>query len=317
MPERVQFARSSIKISGRWGAIFTRIAATDRYIVGLDVAVLFHSVLTGLLGELPPGYFSRCRSITIQHKEDHFDPGLAAGLQTIGERIRDIIRHLSLRSDIPYLRRISIELENHPMESIFQRNYSLFACFPAQVTELEVKFSYSEATNSVVWIRSHDFREFGLKSAELSAATGLKKLTVLGASCGVAKELLGVFVGESRVESFEQDAWKDSVPTSSPETALDVEGGEEEEENESVLDAEAGSESHRYGLTRTQSEREDEEEAERRYKLRSHVFESNYLTPTGCSRFPPVRKRGLGKRIACALKRWTRRGQRPSFDYTI
>ncbi|KAL0568178.1 hypothetical protein V5O48_013815 [Marasmius crinis-equi] len=210
--ERIRFVKFSRNVSDLWHAILLRVSATHLYILGPAHASALLDMLGGKV-EMPVDFYLHlgglCRSITIQHANDHLFPA-PVGLQRMGAIFRDIIRELSgdhCPLQLPFLRRISLELKNYLMQSVSKDNSFLFARFPKQVTELEINFAYGEDTRlkNIEGIKTH-WETFGLKNAE---STGLKKLTVLGASSKVTKELLGVFGGSERVQ-LKQDAWKET-----------------------------------------------------------------------------------------------------------
>ncbi|KAL0577404.1 hypothetical protein V5O48_004569 [Marasmius crinis-equi] len=164
------------------------------------------------------------------YTNDHLFP-CAAGLQPIGVDFRDIIQELSNDHSplqLPFLRRISLELKNHLMESVFNENTFLFTSFPKQVTELEINFAYGEDTNpkTIQGIKSRVWQRFALQNAK---SARLEKLMVLGASSGVTKELLGVFGSLEKLESFKQDAWKEAPVK--PEAQADVVVAREEDDS--------------------------------------------------------------------------------------
>ncbi|KAL0568179.1 hypothetical protein V5O48_013816 [Marasmius crinis-equi] len=321
--ERTVFARYSISVSNIWHAIFLRVEATDYYILGPDNAWTFLRILRGYQ-KMSTNYrldlrlVDLCRSITLQHTNDRLFP-CAVGLQPIGVDFRDIIQELSNDHSplqLPFLRRISLELKNHLMESVFDGNTFLFTSFPKQVTELEINFTYGEDTDpkTIQGIKSRVWRRFELQNAK---SARLKKLMVLGASSGVTRELLAVFGGSEKLESFKQDAWKEAPVK--PEAQADVVVAREEDEddgNEQLFDAETGLEprSSASDLIWSQEE-EEEEEKERETRLRAlaQVLDGNFWTPTGYSKKPPT-VRGWGEILAHELRRWTVRSQYSDMD---
>ncbi|KAL0574636.1 hypothetical protein V5O48_007332 [Marasmius crinis-equi] len=236
--ERALFIKSSVVVSSSWHSIFLRVAATDFYVLSPSHGLVFLEITRGRRTSTAINYplDTLCRSLTIESENDHLLPGPEMQeQQPIGIVFGAIIQELSrFATRLPYLRRISFEVKNYLMETVFERNQSLLACFPKQVTELEINFTYGEDTDplNVLAIKSRGFETFGLQKAQ---SAGLKKLTVLGTSSGVVKELLGVFGGREKLEEFRQDAWKEVAQPIVTATQ------EEEEENDEVFyDSETG-----------------------------------------------------------------------------
>ncbi|KAJ8073526.1 hypothetical protein PM082_011802 [Marasmius tenuissimus] len=214
-PQRATLIKSSMLVSNTWRSIFVRIAATDVYVLSPSHGIAFLDMLRG--GNLTKTNYPLdilCRSITIRHENDHLLPGPEIQEeQPMGFIFRDIIAELyRLPERLPMLRRISLELQDYLMETVFERNHTLFSHFPSQVTELELKFSYGIETDPLVVsaIKSRGYEKFGLEKVK-STGLGVRRLTVLGTSSGVAKEVLGVFGGLDKVEVLKQDAWKEEI----------------------------------------------------------------------------------------------------------
>ncbi|KAL0580851.1 hypothetical protein V5O48_001143 [Marasmius crinis-equi] len=234
--ERIRLAESCFDVSHLWHSIFLRVAATDFYITNISQASQFLDVLRGkreMSSEHSLDLTGLCRSITIQHK--HGLPG-----DPIGFVFRDIMDELARdtsdypqRLQLPFLRRIALELQNdHVMESVFEGNSSLFSCvpsfsgFPQQLTELEINFSSGEDGKSTIKTRRHE--RSGLENG--------KRLAVLGTSGRVAKELLGVSGGSDELQLFSQDVVKDF----NQQTAAAVEEAGVDDDSEEFFDAETG-----------------------------------------------------------------------------
>ncbi|KAL0565276.1 hypothetical protein V5O48_016750 [Marasmius crinis-equi] len=219
--ERTRLIKSSVEMSGLWHIIFTRVVSKDFYIIGPYHASIFLDLLRGkreTSADNPLDLTALCRSITIQHEGDRLLPA-PDELQPIAFIFRYILRELSnVKSPVqlPFLRRVSLELQDYLMETVFDANSYLFTCLPNQMTELEIKFTYSEKTkpSQIQGVKMWLLDRFGLKKAQI---TGLKRVTVLGASRGSTIELLRVFGGPGRIE-FKQDAWGESVK---PELLID------------------------------------------------------------------------------------------------
>ncbi|KAL0580676.1 hypothetical protein V5O48_001317 [Marasmius crinis-equi] len=179
-----------------------------------------------------------CRSITIEYRKISLCWKYFTG---IGFWLRKVINMIKLSNDhdpsrgqrlqLPNLRRISFKVRtSRPMEAVFYGNHSLFSClppfsdFPQQVTNLEVSFTHGEPEKTPCC----RYERFGLG----------KRVTVLGTSEKVARQLVGILKRSKGVPVFKQEhiAWKE------------VESEEEQEDDgdgdESVewFDAETGSE---------------------------------------------------------------------------
>ncbi|KAK1223396.1 hypothetical protein PQX77_013729 [Marasmius sp. AFHP31] len=241
-PQRATLIKSSLLVSNTWRSIFIRVAATDVYILSPSHGIAFLDTLRG--GSLPNTNYPLdilCRSITIQHENDHLLPGPEIQEeQPMGLIFRDIIAELyRLPERLPILRRISLELQDYLMETVFERNHALFSHFPSQVTELELKFSYGIETDPLVVsaIKSRGYEKFGLEKVR-STGLSVKRLTVLGTSSGVAKEVLDIFGGLDKVEVFKQDAWKDEVKQVVKIDAVPPREEDEDDEDEEFFDSE-------------------------------------------------------------------------------
>ncbi|KAF9255426.1 hypothetical protein L218DRAFT_350627 [Marasmius fiardii PR-910] len=210
--QRAFFMKSSLLVSKSWRAVFLPVAATDIYILGPSHGSLLLDILHGKREsrDFFYTYDTHCRSITFQHENKYLLPGPASQReQPMGFIIRDILHELSRSPErLPMFRRISIELKNYLMETIFEGNDSLFSCFPKQVMELDIHFTYGEDTYPLVVraIKSRDYERFGLKAVN---GSDVRELRVFGTSSGVAKELLEVFGGRESLQVFEQDAWEE------------------------------------------------------------------------------------------------------------
>ncbi|KAL0574639.1 hypothetical protein V5O48_007335 [Marasmius crinis-equi] len=238
IPERAFLMKSSLLVSSAWQSIFVKVVATDFHIIGPSHGLMFLDMLRGRM-QTPIDYplDTLCRSITIEHANDHLLPGPETQEQQPAGLLFGALIHELHRSPrrFPHLRRLSLELKDYLMETVFERNATLFSRFPKQVTELELNFTYGEDTDpiSVQVIKSRGFEKFGLEKVK-SADHGVRKLTVLGTSSGVAKEVLSVFGGLERVDLFKQDAWKEVAEPVVP--AIE----QEENNDEEFLEAEAG-----------------------------------------------------------------------------
>ncbi|KAJ8073520.1 hypothetical protein PM082_011796 [Marasmius tenuissimus] len=240
-PQRATLIKSSLLVSRTWQSVFVRIAATDVYVLSPSHGIAFLDMLRARsLTKVNYPFDTLCRSITIQHENDHLLPGPDyQEEQPMGFIFRDIIAELyRLSGRLSMLRRISLELQDYLMETVFERNHTLFSHFPRQVTELELKFSYGIETDplAVSAIKSRGYEKFGLEKVK-STGLNVKRLMVLGTSSGVAKEVLDVFGGLDKVEVFKQDAWKEEVKqVVKSEAAAPREEEDEEDEDEEFFD---------------------------------------------------------------------------------
>ncbi|KAL0568177.1 hypothetical protein V5O48_013814 [Marasmius crinis-equi] len=293
--ERLQFIDSSADVSDLWNAIFLRVASTDFYIIAPFHAFLLLCMLRGDM-DIPVNSkpnlifpLNLCRSITFQDANDHLIPSPTHELKcAIGLLFKEILRYLSPQQ-FPSLRRLSLELKNCHMLHVFEED-TLFSRFPRQVTELEINFTYGEDTKSEILkaLKGCTCKTFRLESAK---SAELKKLTVLGATSGVTKEILDAFGGLEKLQSFKQDAWE-----------------EDEEGDEEFFDAETGLEPRGFDSPSNMSLLQEKQETPHKVRQREALEEGNCWTPTGYSNTPFTRKRGLGEKITQALRRWTRRG---------
>ncbi|KAG7093598.1 hypothetical protein E1B28_007264 [Marasmius oreades] len=218
--ERAAFIKSSLLVSRTWNAIFTRVSSRDVHILSSSHGLQFIDLLLGntrtfhlqLLDQL-------CHSITIQHSNKALLPGPENEKdQPLGLVIYAILDIIFMSPDrLPSLRRISFNLENYLMETIFTRNKFLY--LPPQIEELEFGFSYSDDTDPLV-IQAIKSRSYELFDIPPHSMTHIRKLRVLGTSSGVAKELLEACGGYSNLELFEQDAWKDASVTKTWQTPV-------------------------------------------------------------------------------------------------
>ncbi|KAL0580854.1 hypothetical protein V5O48_001146 [Marasmius crinis-equi] len=230
---------SSSEMSGLLHDIFLRVASTDVYLLGFNQASVLLDMLRGnedeeypveqeyydiLMNSLASGL---CRSITIEHDAGLLDRATPVGIGFVFRDIIDEIK-LSMPLQFPCLRRISLELNtgDHPIESVMESYWSLFSCvppfsdFPQQVTQLEVVFTYGERKKPCCRFEKSE-----------SASGFQKKLTVLGTSERVAKQLLGVLTTRTKGEPmFEHshaiDTWKEENDDDDPaEEWFDAETG--------------------------------------------------------------------------------------------
>ncbi|KAK1226820.1 hypothetical protein PQX77_010176 [Marasmius sp. AFHP31] len=241
-PQRATLIKSSLLVSSTWQSIFVKIAATDVYVLSPSHGIAFLDMLRGRnLTKINYPFDTLCRSLTIQHENDHLLPGPdSQEEQPMGLIFRDIIAELyRLPERLSMLRRITLELQDYLMETVFERNHALFSHFPSQVTELELKFSYGIETDPLVVsaIKSRGYEKFGLEKVR-STGLSVKRLTVLGTSSGVAKEVLDVFGGLDKIEVFKQDAWKEEVKQVNIDTVPLREEEDEDDEDEEFFDSE-------------------------------------------------------------------------------
>ncbi|KAK1230741.1 hypothetical protein PQX77_006156, partial [Marasmius sp. AFHP31] len=100
-------------------------------------------------------------------------------------------------------------------------------------------FSYGIETDPLVVsaIKSRGYEKFGLEKVR-STGLSVKRLTVLGTSSGVAKEVLDVFGGLDEIEVFKQDAWKEEVKQVKIDAVPLREEEDEDDEDEEFFDSE-------------------------------------------------------------------------------
>ncbi|KAK1221076.1 hypothetical protein PQX77_016123 [Marasmius sp. AFHP31] len=205
--ERATLAKASPLVSRSWNDIFNRVYYKDIHILssahGLQFLDLLHGTLSiskrRLLDQL-------CRSVTIEHANRSLLPGPESEKeQPLGLVIRSILNDIFLSPGrLPYLRRISFQLENYLMETIFSHNK--FYYLAPQVRELEFNFTYGDDTDPLVVqaIKTRTSETFDLG---ISTMLNVQALKVLGASAGVTRELLAACGGLENLRDFGQDAW--------------------------------------------------------------------------------------------------------------
>ncbi|KAL0569787.1 hypothetical protein V5O48_012179 [Marasmius crinis-equi] len=204
LPERALFIKSSFLVSSSWRSIFERVYYQDVHILSTAHASEFlNSFLHGESSQLLDQF---CRSITMEHANRALFPGPESVYeQPMGLAIYTILSNISKPDRLPNLRRISLQLENYLMETIFTNDKVLY--MPHQVRELEVDFTYSEDTDplTIMAIKHRGGEIFDIPTKNLASIRSLK---VFGASTAVTRELLAICGGEGNLDVFEQDAWK-------------------------------------------------------------------------------------------------------------
>ncbi|KAG7093611.1 hypothetical protein E1B28_007276 [Marasmius oreades] len=242
LSERATLIKSSLLVSRTWNAIFTRVSSMDVHILSSSHGLQFVDVLLGNAGIYRLQMLDHlCQSITIQHANKSLLPGPENEReQPLGMVIQAILNGIFMSPErLPSLRRVSFQLQNYLMETIFTRNKFLYLAH--QVEELEFNFTYSDDTDPLVVqaIKSRSFESFDIPADSM---LHIRKLTVLGTSMGVAKELSAACGGLENLQIFEQDAWREVKATISETPAVAsayvVADDESDSEHESEDDGE-------------------------------------------------------------------------------
>ncbi|KAJ7449649.1 hypothetical protein FB451DRAFT_1053246, partial [Mycena latifolia] len=183
---RIALMTSAVTVNSTWRAVFLRVSSRDVHIPCPSFADHFLRILRQESPLVDRDVLNRlCRTLTAQITNENIFSRRELPMEQALSRLLYRL-HDRTAPALPNLRRITLEYRDTGFDGVFD-NWTLIA-FPRQVTELELRYSFSPATPP--WVESVLRSKHGRQAAPPWTMPSVRTLTVLGASVSVVLDMV-------------------------------------------------------------------------------------------------------------------------------